>query len=136
MVKTTIQFAGKLKSTLTHGPSGVQINTAAPIDNNGDGSSFSPTDLMASAALSCVMTIMGIAANKKGIDLQGMSGSVEKHMLSNPRRIGKLVIEITIPLLIENDDKKVIETAGLNCPVFKSIHPDLEKIVTFNYSKN
>lgn len=133
MIKMSLDFKNPLKTTITHEPSNTSIQTSAPKDNNGDGSTFSPTDLFASSALSCLMTIMGIAANKRDINLEGMSGTVEKHMLSGPRRIGKLVIDVRLPIQLNQDDKEFIENAGLNCPVFKSVHPDLEKIIHFHY---
>lgn len=133
MIKMTLEFGHKLKTTVTHEPSSTTLKTSAPVDNNGDGSTFSPTDLFATSALTCLMTIMGIAANKRDIELAGMTGSVEKHMFSNPRRIGKLIMDVHVPFNLNPDDQEFIERAGLNCPVFKSVHPDLEKLVTFHY---
>jgi uncharacterized OsmC-like protein len=136
MVKMNATYIGNLKMELEHEPSSSIINVSAPKDNFGDGSTFSPTDLFAVSYLTCMMTIMAIFGKNKGIELNGMSGSVEKHMLSNPRRIGKIIIRINIPLNLDENTQKGIIQAGINCPVAKSVHPDLETDIAIGFNKH
>ena len=111
----------------THGPSGSEFATDAPVDNNGRGESFSPTDLVATALGSCMATIMGIAAKRKDIALEGMVIRVAKHMSENlPRRIAKLEVTIEVPLPADHPERKLLENAALTCPVHQSLHPDIE----------
>ena len=107
MVRIEAKYENGLRCIATHIPSGKQIITDAPIDNHGKGESFSPTDLLATSMLTCIMTIIGIRAEKKKIDVNGMSGSVEKSMTTNPRRVGKLEIIIKLPSNL--DLKELIE---------------------------
>ena len=132
-VEITGRYSGQLNVDLTHGPSGRTLRTAAPVDNNGDGSSFSPTDLVATALGACMVTIMGIVADRDGIDLEGIDFKVEKHMQSDPRRIGKLVTHINMPAGLTPDQRKKLERAALTCPVHRSLLPEIEKPLTFNY---
>ncbi len=134
MVKMNFEYTGNLGVQALHEPSKTEIKTAAPKDNNGDGSSFSPTDLLASATVSCMITLMGINANKNGIDISGTNGSVEKHMAENPRCVAKLVIEITVPQNLSEAEQKTLRIAAMNCPVVKSINPEikLETNIHFN----
>lgn len=134
MVKMNAKYLGNLKMELEHEPSSSFIKVSAPKDNFGDGSTFSPTDLFAVSYLTCMMTIMAIFAKTKSIELHGMNGSVEKHMMANPRRIGKLVIHIQIPLSLDENTQKAIKQAGLNCPVAKSVHPDLETDIQIGFN--
>jgi len=107
-------------------PSGQKISTDAPIDNQGRGESFSPTDLVATALGSCMATVMAIAANQRKIDLGGLKMSVKKEMSGDlPRRISRLEIEIFMPLSETHPDAKVLESAAMTCPVYNSIHPDI-----------
>lgn len=126
------KYAGDLKVALTHGPSGAQLVTAAPVDNNGDGSSFSPTDLVAAALGSCMVTLIGIVAQREGIDLAGLRFTVEKHMASDPRRIGRLPVRITMPPGLDTDQKTKLERAALTCPVCRSLG-EIDRPVEFLY---
>lgn len=130
-----IVYKGELRTTATHNPSGTVIETDAPKDNNGRGEKFSPTDLVATALGSCMMTIMGIAARDKRLPLDGTLISIEKIMGANPRRIVEVKVIIDFPkeALITADDKAHLERVALNCPVAKSIHPDIKQTVTFNW---
>ena len=132
-VAITGTYKGNLNVELTHGPSGAVIKTAAPVDNNGDGSSFSPTDLVASAAAACMMTIMAIVAERDGIDLSGMRMSLEKHMSADPRRIASVPTLIHMPASVPEDKRAKLEKAALSCPVHKSLHPEVETPVQFVY---
>lgn len=132
MIEIHIDYHGDLRCHAVHGPSKQTLHTDAPVDNNGRGESFSPTDLVATALAACMATVIGIKANQKGYDLPGMKVSVEKHMSDDsPRRIVRLPITIEIPLPADHPDRKVLEATALGCPVHHSVHPDIDKPVTF-----
>jgi uncharacterized OsmC-like protein len=134
MVKIDIRYEGNLRSTASHGPSGQTLITDAPVDNHGKGESFSPTDLVATALGSCMATIMGIAAERHQLDLRGMEIEVTKVMSSDmPRRIARLETTIRVPLPPEHPQRALLENAALTCPVHKSLHPELEKPVDFQW---
>lgn len=126
-------YRGGLKMQLTHGPSGAELSTAAPKDNNGDGSSYSPTDLVAAALGSCMVTTMAIVAAREGIPFDGASFHVEKHMQASPRRIERLPVRIRMPSGLEPEQRRKLEAAALGCPVHKSLLPEIEKEVEFEY---
>lgn len=127
MIEITTEYQGQLHCHNTHGPSGNICETDAPVDNNGRGETFSPTDLVATALGSCMATIMGIVAARKEIDLTGMKITVAKHMSTElPRRIAKLDVRIEVPLAGTHPDRKLLENAALTCPVHQSLHPEIE----------
>ena len=129
-----IIYQNNLRTEAEHIASGEKFFTDAPIDNKGKGQAFSPTDLVAIALGSCMITIMAIAAEKYGIDVSGIDASVEKIMDSKPRRIKEIIIRIGINKDIEKKDRNHLENAALACPVSKSLHPDLVKKIRFIYS--
>jgi putative redox protein len=132
MVMTTIEYQGDLHCEAKHGPSGSTIETDAPLDNQGKGEAFSPTDLLAAALGTCMLTVMGIAARGRGHDLSGASATVEKGMTAAPaRRIGKLAVRIHIPVDPGEKGREVLERAALTCPVHKSLHPDIAMPIRF-----
>lgn len=132
MVEITAVYEGSLRTSATHGPSGSTVETDAPVDNQGRGERFSPTDLVATALGSCMMTIMGIFAQRHEIDLTGTKVRVEKHMTAEaPRRISRIVTEITVPLPEDHPQKRALEKAAVTCPVHLSLHPEIEKDVSF-----
>lgn len=134
MVEITTLYEGDLRTVATHGPSGSVVETDAPVDNHGKGERFSPTDLVAAALGSCMVTIMGIFANRHEIDLSGTQIRTEKHMTAEPpRSIAKIVVEITIPLPEEHPKRSALEKAALSCPVHLSLHPDVARDVTFRW---
>jgi putative redox protein len=134
-VSISVEYEGGLRSRATHGPSQNQFITDAPVDNHGKGESFSPTDLVATALATCMATVIGIKAQQKGYDIAGMKVSVEKHMSADsPRRIVRLPITIDIPLPEDHPDRKLLEATALGCPVHHSVHPDIDKPVTFVWS--
>ncbi len=134
MVKIDVQYTGQLHCEAEHGPSAAMLSTDAPVDNNGKGEAFSPTDLVAAALGTCMLTVMGIVAEKKGVDLGAATASVEKVMSADmPRRIAKITIEIIVPLAEDHSDRETLEAAALNCPVYHSVHADLEKAVSFRW---
>lgn len=131
--KISGKYLGDLKVELTHESSGTIIRTSAPRDNNGDGSSFSPSDLVAAATGACIVTILGIIAQKKKIDISGTYFTAEKHMSTEPRRIGYLPITVHLPKHIVESERKRLEEYALSCPVHHSLHPNIESPVTFLY---
>jgi putative redox protein len=132
-VEITGKYVGRLTVEMTHGPSGAVLKTVPPVDNQGDGSSFSPTDLVATALAACMVTLISIVGERDGIDLSGLSVHVEKHMSSNPRRIGNLPSRIRMPAGLTPPQRKKLENAALTCPVHMSLHPDIEREVVFEY---
>ena len=132
MVKATIEYQGGLHCIATHGPSGRQLETDAPVDNQGKGESFSPTDLVAVALGTCMATVMAIYAQRHGIEMKGMKVEVTKEMSATaPRRIARLAAEIWLPHGVEENAS--LERAALTCPVHHSLHPDIEKPVVFHW---
>ena len=134
MVEIDITYEGGLRTAATHGPSGDDLKTDAPVDNQGRGESFSPTDLVATAVGSCMLTIMGILAEREGIPLEGSKVKVGKHMSADtPRRISKLDVQLQIPLAADHPSRKKLEAGAMACPVKKSIHPDIELNIDFQW---
>lgn len=132
MVRIEIEYQGELHCEAVHGPSGSKLSTDAPVDNHGRGEAFSPTDLVATALGTCMATIMGIVAQRHGIDLRGMRIEVVKEMVASPvRRIGRLSTQIRLPLPADHPQRKLLEQAALSCPVHASLHPEVEKPVEF-----
>src|SRR5688500_17564853 len=119
-VEITGTYKGGLKMELHHGPSGTSMKTAAPVDNKGDGSSFSPTDLVAAALGSCAVTTMAIAADREGIPFSGATFVIEKHMRSGPRRVDRLPLRIRMPGDLTEDQRRTLEEAARTCPVARS----------------
>lgn len=130
----TVRYDGELRTTATHILSQKQIVTDAPLDNHGKGEAFSPTDLLATSLLTCMLTVMGRLAQKKEIRTGTVSGKVEKIMVSNPRRISALLIELQFSEhQLSEVEKALLEDAAINCPVAKSIHPDIAVNIKFGY---
>jgi uncharacterized OsmC-like protein len=130
----SIVYKGDLRCECTHIQSGTIIETDAPTDNRGKGERFSPTDTVCVALATCMITTMGIRAIDMQIDLSGAKLDVTKHMLSDPRRIGKIEVTLHIPSAgVEQKDRLVLEKIGDNCPVMKSLHPDLEISTKYNW---
>lgn len=125
MTTSTVVYIGKLQTELKHTKSGQIVLTDAPVDNNGKGAFFSPTDLCATSLATCMLTIMGIKAESMGVDLGRIDVDVFKIMASAPRRISEIKLNIRVRGKYNPEDQKVIELAGRNCPVAKSLHPDL-----------
>ena len=135
-VEIDIVYQGQLRSIATHGPSGMRLTTDAPVDNQGQGESFSPTDLVATALGTCVMTVMGIVAERNQLDLAGTKVHVVKEMIQQPvRRIGALRVTVTFPAekasRLTAADRAKLEAAAHHCPVHKSLHPDIEAPIEF-----
>lgn len=131
----SVIYKGDLRCECTHLQSGSTIETDAPTDNRGKGERFSPTDSICVGLATCMITTMGIRAADMQIDLGGTRLEVTKHMLSDPRRIGKIEIVLNLPALaIDDKDKKVLQIIGDNCPVMKSLHPDLEVAIAYKWA--
>lgn len=137
MVEFSISYQGELRCEAVHVPSSAQIFTDAPADNLGRGQSFSPTDLTCVSLATCMLTTMGIGAKKKGLDIsfEGAKARVFKHMTAQPpRKIAKVEIELTIPQPESHPERAQIEEWALGCPVALSLHPEVEKAVTFRWN--
>jgi len=135
MVEIRVAYEGALHTTAEHGPSGATLATDAPKDNEGLGEAFSPTDLLATAVGSCMLTTMGILARRKGWLLEGGRVRVEKHMVTGAgRRVGRLVLEFELPAAVPEDARPVLERAAHTCPVHRSLHPDVEVEARFVWS--
>lgn len=134
MVQIELSYEGDLRVKAVHGPSGTTLVTDAPVDNHGKGESFSPTDLVATALGACIITIMGIVAERHKIDLRGTKITVKKHMVNEPfRRIGSLDVHLKIPNVKEERDRKMLEKAASTCPVHRSLHPDVKQEISFEW---
>ncbi|HZP61310.1 MAG TPA: OsmC family protein [Opitutaceae bacterium] len=134
MVKITGEYQGDLHCVATHGPSSSQLVTDAPVDNQGRGEAFSPTDLVATAIGTCVATTMAIAARRHGVELRGLKFEVTKEMSADaPRRISRLTTHLWMPLPRASAPADLLEKAAHACPVHQSLHPSVEKPVVFHW---
>ena len=124
-------YKGYLRTEATHIRSGSTIITDAPSDNKGKGETFSPTDLVATALASCMLTIMGIKANEIDINIEGASAKVKKIMAAGPRRIAQVIIDINIPIQADDKTKNILEKVALTCPVEKSLTNSMIRDVKF-----
>ncbi|WP_047244761.1 OsmC family protein [Maribacter thermophilus] len=128
-----VVYNGELRTECTHIKSGDSFMTDAPTDNNGLGQAFSPTDTVATGLASCMLTMMGIKANGLQLDIRNSLAEVTKHMAASPRRISKIEVKLTLPANISDKDRKVLENTANTCPVLYSLHPDIEKEISFNW---
>src|ERR1700685_2475564 len=132
MVNIQIEYQGELHCKATHGPSCAELNTDAPKDNQGRGESFSPTDLVATALGSCMLTVMGMMARTLDLDITGTTATVEKEMTTTqPRRIASLAVKIDVPHSLSPENKQKLERPAPTCPVHKSLHPDVHTPIEF-----
>lgn len=132
---STVVYEGQLRTIATHLQSNTVIETDAPTDNQGKGERFSPTDLVATALGSCMLTIMGIKARDMGLDLKDVKIDIQKNMKADPRRIGGVDLTFHFPesLVLDEKQKTILKNAALTCPVAKSLHPELEQHVEFRW---
>jgi putative redox protein len=128
-----VVYKGDLRTEATHLQSGTVIETDAPTDNNGKGERFSPTDLVATALGTCMLTYCGLAARAHGFNIEGATCSVQKIMAANPRRISEIQVEVRFPADQVYDEKTrtIIERSMMTCAVLESLHPDLKKTISF-----
>lgn len=129
----SIVYTENLRCSAQHVQSGTIIETDAPTDNRGKGEKFSPTDLLCVSLATCMLTTMGIKAGEIGVDITNATAEVTKHMFSDPRRVGRIEVAVTLPANGSKKDRKVLEKTGDNCPVIKSIHPEIELMITYNW---
>lgn len=135
MVTIVVAAKSNLSYDAEHEPSGVIITTDAPTDVGGDASSFSPTDLVGTALITCILTTMGLVANKLGLDLSGATGTVEKTMTdTKPRRIASLISVLNLPIAPDDVQREKLEHAAHNCPVHHSLHPEINAEIVFNWA--
>lgn len=134
-VRVEIRYLGDLRCEAIHGPSGDRILTDAPLDNEGKGSAFSPTDLAGTSSGTCMVTLMGIAARRLGVDIEGTTCTVDKEMIADPeRRIASLTIHIRVPKPVPPEQQLILERAARTCPVSKSFDPRVRLDVTFEWA--
>lgn len=136
MVEIKLSYEGNLHCSAIHVPSGNTLVTDAPLDNNGLGQAFSPTDLLATALGSCMATVIGILAKRKEISVEGMTVTVRKFMADDqPRRVKRLELDLVLPLPASHPDRALLETAARGCPVHHSLHPDIEVVMNWNWQE-
>ena len=132
MVRIQMEYQGDLRCTSVHTPSKTELATDAPVDNQGRGESFSPTDLIATSLGTCILTTMGIVARTLNFDLAGASATVDKEMSSTPpRKISRLTVAIRMPRTTSPENQQRLENAAQACPVKRSLHPDIETPIEF-----
>ena len=136
MVEIKIAYEGALHCSVLHVPSGNALVTDAPVDNNGLGQAFSPTDLLAGALGTCIATVMGIMAERKELDIKGMTVVVRKFMSdAPPRRISRLELDLAVPLPADHPERAMLESAARSCPVHQSIHPDIAVVMNWTWQE-
>lgn len=134
MITSKVKYLGSLRTEAVHVRSNTTILTDAPVDNNGKGEKFSPTDLVATALASCMVSIMGIQANTSNITLGDISAEVTKIMAANPRRISEIIVEINFSNHNYSDkEKTILMNAAKTCPVALSLHPEIKQTISFNF---
>jgi uncharacterized OsmC-like protein len=135
MSTSKVTYLGELRTECEHLRSGSTFITDAPVDNNGKGEAFSPTDTVATGLANCMITVMGIKARDLEVDMKGAVAIVTKEMASNPRRIAKIKVELSLPFDISEKHKKILENTGNTCPVIHSLHPDIEKDIQYKWDQ-
>ena len=128
-----ITYLGELRTSSIHIQSGSEIISDAPIDNNGKGAAFSPTDTVANGLGSCMFTVMGIKAAEMNVDLSYSTAEITKVMAAEPRRISEIHIVFNITVEVDDKTKTILERTAMTCPVYYSLHPDIKKVITFNW---
>lgn len=132
----SIIYTGNLRCQAEHIQSKSQIESDAPTDNRGKGERFSPTDLMCVSLATCMLTTMGIKANDLQVDITNAKAAVTKHMGSDPRRVVRIEVAVTLPDIEDEKNKIILERTGNNCPVAKSVHPDIELVLNYHWGVN
>lgn len=135
MATLKTKHLGGLRTEITHLQSGGTVTTDAPTDNNGRGEFISPTDMVAGALGSCMLTLMDMAATRIGIDMAGTTLDITKVMAADPRRISEIHIDVRFPFPADEKTRTILQRAGNTCPVAKSLHPDLRQVVSFHYKE-
>ena len=133
MSTSKVTYLGNLRTECEHLKSGNTFITDAPTDNNGKGEAFSPTDTVATGLANCMLTVMGIKARDMEVNMDGSTAEVTKIMASNPRRIARIEVILNLPSSIDERSRKILVNTANTCPVHHSLHPDIEKEITFNW---
>jgi uncharacterized OsmC-like protein len=133
MATSIVRYLGELRTSCMHMQSGTEILTDAPTDNHGKGEAFSPTDLVATSLGSCMVSIMAIKSKDLDIELKGSTAEVTKIMQAEPRKIARIEVIINMSVATSDKNKTILEKSAMTCPVFLSLHPDIEKVITFNW---
>lgn len=133
MSTAKVTYLGNLRTENEHLKSGNKFITDAPTDNNGKGEAFSPTDTVATGLANCMITMMGIKARDMQVNMDGTTAMVTKTMAADPRRISKIEVVLDFPAGIDDKSRKILENTARTCPVHFSLHPDIERIITFNW---
>ncbi len=133
MATSKVTYLGELRTFSIHIQSGSEIISDAPVDNNGKGEAFSPTDTVANGLASCMFTVMGIKAQDLGVDFSGSTAEVTKVMAAEPRRISEIHIVFHMKLAADEKTKTILERTGMTCPVHYSLHPDIKREIVFNW---
>jgi len=134
MVRIQVEYPRSKQCTLVH-PEGHRLGTDAPRDIGGDASAFSPTDLVAGALAACILTTIGMFAERHGLDLAGMRAEVDKEMSAAPRRIGRLPVRVVLPECVPDELRPVLEKVGRTCPVHASLHPEVDAPIEYVYGQ-
>lgn len=129
----SITYTGNLRCEAVHLQSSSQMETDAPTDNRGKGERFSPTDLLCVSLATCMLTTMGIKAADMNVDISNSTANVTKHIASDPRRVAKIEVTVSLPKNINEKERLILEKTGNNCPVAKSVHPDIELVLQYNW---
>ncbi len=133
MTTSIIRYLGELRTSSMHLQSGTEILTDAPTDNHGKGEAFSPTDMVANSLGTCMISIMAIKSMDLDIELKGSTAEVTKIMQSEPRKIARIEVILNMAVATSDKNKTILERSAMTCPVFLSLHPDIEKVITFNW---
>ena len=133
MATSKVTYLGNLRTSSVHLQSGSEIITDAPVDNNGKGEAFSPTDTVANGLATCMLTVMGIKARDLDVNFDGSTAEVTKIMGTEPRRITEIHVVFTMNLVTDEKTKTILERTAMTCPVHFSLHPDIKKKITFNW---
>lgn len=133
MSTSKVTYTGNLRTLNTHTKSGGEYITDAPVDNNGKGEAFSPTDTVATSLANCMLTVMGIKANQMEFKLDGSYAQVTKVMAANPRRISEITVDLFLPAIATHKQRTVLTHTANTCPVHYSLHPEIKKNISFNW---
>lgn len=133
MTTSIIRYLGELRTSSMHLQSGTEILTDAPTDNHGKGEAFSPTDMVANSLGTCMISIMAIKSKDLDLELKGSTAEVTKIMQAEPRKIARIEVILNMAIATSDKNKTILERSAMTCPVFLSLHPDIEKVVTFNW---
>lgn len=133
MTTSIIRYLGELRTSSMHLQSGTEVLTDAPTDNHGKGEAFSPTDMVANSLGTCMISIMAIKSKDLDLELKGSTAEVTKIMQSEPRKIARIEVILNMEVKTSVKNKTILERSAMTCPVFLSLHPDIEKVITFNW---